>query len=157
MKKPVRKTYLVAAAAAVGFAIGALAGEDAVIVEPEVVEVQPALSENQGADQKTDQQHTGNTTPGPGTRAVDKTKELSTQAWEATKEGVSGAVDYSAEKAGQAWEATKEGTGKAVDWTKEKSEQAWDATKETADKAGESVKRGYEKTKEKTRDLVNDE
>lgn len=39
---------------------------------------------------------------------MDKTKEVSSDAWEATKDGASKAGDAISEKSSDAWEATKE-------------------------------------------------
>ena len=70
----------------------------------------------------------------------DKTKEVSGNAWDATKEGTAKAGNAVAEKSGDAWEATKEGTAKAWDKTKEVSGDAWDATKEGTAKAWDKTK-----------------
>jgi len=70
----------------------------------------------------------------------DKTKEVSGDAWDATKDGSAKAWDKTKEVSGDAWDATKEGSAKAWDKTKEVSGDAWDATKEGSAKAWESTK-----------------
>jgi hypothetical protein len=139
-----------AAVAATYLPLATYAADSDAPVKPEVVEAQPSSSQ---VDQAGNRQR-GNDRPGPATEAIEKAKEASGSAWEATKKGVSNAADYTSEKAGQAWDATKQGTGAAVDWTKQKSERAWDATKETADKAGDAVKKGYEKARQKTKEVL---
>jgi len=68
------------------------------------------------------------TEPGPGT--WDKTREVSAEAWEATKAGSAKAWDKTREVSGDAWEATREGTAKAWDKTKELTQPEEEATQE---------------------------
>ncbi len=149
------KHLFIVVLAAVCLPLGAYAADnDAQVVKPEVVEGQPPS--NGDVDQGRERLP-GNERPGPATEAIDKTKDASKRAWDATKKGASEAADYTSEKATQAWEATKEGTEKAVDWTKEKTGQAWEATKETAGQAGDAVKSGYGKAKEKTQKALGND
>jgi hypothetical protein len=139
------------AAAAVGcLPLATHAADNDTPVTPEVVEAQPSSSQVDQAGNRLP----GNDRPGPATEAIEKAKEASGDAWEATKKGVSNAAGYTSEKATQAWDATKQGTSDAVDWTKQKSGQAWDATKETAGKAGDAVKSGFDSAKRKTREVL---
>lgn len=149
------KPLLIAALAIICLPLGVQAGDgDTQVVKPEVVEGQPPAN---GEVDHARERLPGNDRPGPATEAIEKTKEASGHAWEATKKGASDAADYTSEKATQAWEATKEGTEKAVDWTKEKTGQAWEATKETAGQAGDAVKSGYGKAKEKTQKALGND
>lgn len=88
-------------------------------------------------------------------KAWDKTKEVSSDAWDATKEGAAKASDAIAEKSSDAWEATKEGTSKAWDKTKEVSSNAWNATKEGTEDAGDAVADTSEDAWEATKDAAH--
>ena len=70
----------------------------------------------------------------------DKTKEVSGDAWENTREGSAKAWDKTKEVSGDAWDTTKEGSAKAWDKTKEVSGDAWDATREGSSKAWDKTK-----------------
>jgi hypothetical protein len=96
------------------------------------------------ADEKTLTTGAAETTAsGTGAITWDKTKEVSGEVWEATKEGSAKAWETTREVSSDAWEATKEGSGKAWDKTKEVSGKAWEATKEGSAKA-------WDKTRELT-------
>lgn len=73
--------------------------------------------------------------------AVEKTKEVSGEAW-----------DKSKEVSGQAWQKTKEVSGSLWEKTKEVSGNAVDATSETASKIGAAAKSGYEAAKKTYRE-----
>jgi len=70
----------------------------------------------------------------------DKTRDVSEDAWDATKEGSARAWDKTKEVSSDAWDATKEGSAKAWDKTKEVSSDAWDATKEGSARAWDKTK-----------------
>jgi len=70
----------------------------------------------------------------------DKTREVSGDTWEATKEGSARAWDKTKEVSGDAWDATKEGSARAWDKTKEVSGDAWDATKEVSGDAWDKTR-----------------
>lgn len=65
----------------------------------------------------------------------DKTRDVSGDAWEASKEGSSRAWDKTKEVSADVWDATKEGSARAWDKTREVSGDAWDATKEGSARA----------------------
>lgn len=149
------RAVFIAALAVLWLPLGVYAGDnDQQVVTPEVVEGQPPSN---GEVNQAQERLPGNQRPGPATEAIERTKETSRHAWDATKKGASDAAAYATEKATEAWDATKEGTHKAVEWTQEKSEHAWEATKETAGKAGDAVKSGYDKAKKKTREALGND
>jgi hypothetical protein len=72
---------------------------------------------------------------------LEKAREKTGEAWEATKEKSGEAWETTKEKSGDAWEATKEKSGDAWEATKEKTGDAWEAAKE---KTGEVLDRSDE-------------
>jgi hypothetical protein len=78
---------------------------------------QITAAEPADAETTTTTGEAGATESDPG--AWDKTREVSGEVWEATKEGSAEAWDKTREVSGEAWEATKEGSAKAWDKTME--------------------------------------
>ncbi len=72
---------------------------------------------------------------------LEKAREKTGEAWEATKEKSGDAWEATKETSGEAWEATKEKSGDAWEATKEKTGDAWEAAKE---KTGEVLDRSDE-------------
>lgn len=68
-----------------------------------------------------------------------KTKDISSDVWEDTKDGTEKAWDKTKDVGSDVWDATKDGTEKVWDKTKDVSHDAWDATKEGAEKAKTAV------------------
>ena len=68
-----------------------------------------------------------------------KTKDVSSDVWEDTKDGTEKAWDKTKDVSHDAWEATKDGTEKAWDKTKDVSHDAWEATKDGTEKAKDAV------------------
>jgi hypothetical protein len=84
----------------------------------------------------------------------DKTKEVSGDAWDATREGSAKAWDKTVEVSGDAWDATKEGSAKAWDATKEGSAKAWDKTVEVSGGAWDATREGSTIAWDKTKTTV---
>lgn len=57
----------------------------------------------------------------------EKAKEVSSEAWKATKEGAAFAWEKTKEWSSEAWDATKEGS----EYLSEKTEDAWKEVKES--------------------------
>lgn len=69
----------------------------------------------------------------------DKTKDVSGDVWEDTKDGTEKAWDKTKDVGSDIWDAAKDGTEKAWDKTKDVSRDAWDAAKEGTEKAKDAV------------------
>ena len=67
--------------------------------------------------------------------AWDKTKEVSGEAWEATREGTARAWEVTREVSVDTWEATREGSARAWEATKEISADTWEAAREGSARA----------------------
>jgi phage-related minor tail protein len=65
----------------------------------------------------------------------DKTREVSGDAWDATKTGSAKAWETTREVSGDIWDVTKEGSARAWETTREVTSDAWDATKEGSARA----------------------
>jgi len=88
----------------------------------------PAIS--QAEDAPTGEVTSAGTEPPveePGT-LWDKTKEVSADTWDATKEGGARAWDKTREVSGDVWDATRDGSARAWDKTREVSGDVWDKT-----------------------------
>jgi hypothetical protein len=72
--------------------------------------------------------------------AWDKTKEVSGEAWEATREGSARAWEATKEISADTWEAAREGSARAWDKTREISTDAWEATREGTASAWDEAK-----------------
>ena len=85
--------------------------------------------------------------------------DQASEAWQATKETVSGATKAGSEKGAEILDNTKVGVAKGADYVGTKSKQAWEATKSGAGKATDATTdfatKAWEKTKEVTKNAVD--
>ena len=89
----------------------------------------------------------------------DTLSDQASEAWQATKETVSGATQAGSEKGAEILDSTKVGVAKGADYVGTKSKQAWEATKSGAGKATDATTdfatKAWEKTKEVTKNAVD--
>jgi hypothetical protein len=95
------------------------------LIPGQVIAIEPA-----DAETATTTGETGATATDSSPGTWDKTKEVSADAWEATKEGSAKAWDKTKEVSADAWDATKEGSAKAWDKTKELMQPEEEAAQE---------------------------
>jgi hypothetical protein len=95
----------------------------AILVPVLAVAAEPATGEAPTAEEVE------TTATGTGPSTWDKTREVSSETWDATKAGSAKAWDKTREVSGEAWDATKAGSAKAWDKTREVSGEAWDKTR----------------------------
>ena len=82
------------------------------------------------------------------TAAGKYTREKSTQAWDATKQG----ANVITEKSGELWDSTKTTSKTVTNYTVDKSSDAWNATKHGADVAADYTVDTYTKVKKSLAD-----